>query len=203
MEISRTNAQYKRNDGYNLLYEIEWILSVLWIFFVRQIRQIQRYGNQAFSSLLFVFKLQSFLLSRINQIVFRVSETAFTGNKLYCNAIRALGHCMIHVQKNKEKQNGVRVQSSLFKDVFLVIIVEWHVIVFFLLCTSAKKIQHVQFVLLCSSSSLCAHVCKKQEIVAFIFNSAAAGCAKNSCHVSKNLFLRFVIWRRLVNFAFM
>ena len=50
MEISRTNAQCKRNDRYNLLYEIEWILSVLWIFFVRQtrqIRQIQRYGNQA------------------------------------------------------------------------------------------------------------------------------------------------------------
>ena len=47
MESSRTNAQYKRNDRYNLLYEIEWILSVLWIFFVRQTRQIQRYGNQA------------------------------------------------------------------------------------------------------------------------------------------------------------
>ena len=44
METSRTNAQYKRNDRYNLLYEIEWILSVLWIFFVRQTR---RYGNQA------------------------------------------------------------------------------------------------------------------------------------------------------------
>ena len=56
-------------------------------------------------------------------------------------------------------------------------------------------------VLLCSSSSLCAHVCKKQEIVVFIFNFAAAGCAKNSCHVSKNLFFRFVIWRKLVNFA--
>ena len=33
METSRTNAQYKRNDRYNLLNEIEWILSVLWIFF--------------------------------------------------------------------------------------------------------------------------------------------------------------------------
>ena len=33
METSRTNAQYKRNDRYNLLYEIEWILSVLWFFF--------------------------------------------------------------------------------------------------------------------------------------------------------------------------
>ena len=44
METSRTNAQYKRNDRYNLLYEIEWILSGVWIFFVRQ---IQRYGNQA------------------------------------------------------------------------------------------------------------------------------------------------------------
>ena len=34
METSRTNAQYKRNDRYNLLlYEIEGILSVLWIFF--------------------------------------------------------------------------------------------------------------------------------------------------------------------------
>ena len=31
---------------------------------------------------------------------------------------------MIPVQKNKEKENGVRIQSSLFKDVFLVIIVE-------------------------------------------------------------------------------
>ena len=52
METSRTNAQYKRNYRYNLLYEIEWILSVLWIYFVRQrrqIRQIQRYGNQALS----------------------------------------------------------------------------------------------------------------------------------------------------------
>ena len=47
METSRTNAQYKRNDRYNFLYEIEWILSVLWIFFVRQTRQIQPYGNQA------------------------------------------------------------------------------------------------------------------------------------------------------------
>ena len=50
METSRTTAQYNRNDRYNVLYEIEWILSVLWIFFVRQtrqIRQIQRYGNQA------------------------------------------------------------------------------------------------------------------------------------------------------------
>ena len=49
METSRTNAQCKRNDRYNLSYEIEWILSVLWIFFVRQtrqIRQIRRYGNQ-------------------------------------------------------------------------------------------------------------------------------------------------------------
>ena len=47
---SRTTAQYNRNDRYNVLYEIEWILSVLWFFFVRQtrqIRQIQRYGNQA------------------------------------------------------------------------------------------------------------------------------------------------------------
>ena len=45
-----TRLQYKRNDRYNLLYEIEWILSFLWIFFVRQtrqIRQIQPYGNQA------------------------------------------------------------------------------------------------------------------------------------------------------------
>ena len=33
METSRTNAQYKINDRYNLLYEIEWILSFLWIFF--------------------------------------------------------------------------------------------------------------------------------------------------------------------------
>ena len=33
METSRTNAQYKRNDRYNFLYEIEWILSVLLIFF--------------------------------------------------------------------------------------------------------------------------------------------------------------------------
>ena len=47
METSRTNAQYKRNDRYNLLYEIEWILSVLRIVFVRQTRQLQRYGNQA------------------------------------------------------------------------------------------------------------------------------------------------------------
>jgi len=47
METSRANAQYKRNDRYNLLYEIKWILSVLWIFFVGQTRQIQRYGNQA------------------------------------------------------------------------------------------------------------------------------------------------------------
>ena len=55
METSRTTAEYKRNDRYNLLYEIEWILSVLWIFFVRQtrhIRQIQRYGNQALSTLM-------------------------------------------------------------------------------------------------------------------------------------------------------
>ena len=53
METSRTNAQYKRNDRYNFLYEIEWILSVLWIFFVRrtgQIRQIQPYGNQALTA---------------------------------------------------------------------------------------------------------------------------------------------------------
>ena len=42
METSRKNAQYKRNDRYNLLYEIEGILSVLRIFFVRQTRQIQR-----------------------------------------------------------------------------------------------------------------------------------------------------------------
>ena len=33
METSRTNAQYKRNGRYNLSYEIEWILSVLWFFF--------------------------------------------------------------------------------------------------------------------------------------------------------------------------
>ena len=33
METSRTNAQYKRNDRYNVLYEIEWILSDLWNFF--------------------------------------------------------------------------------------------------------------------------------------------------------------------------
>ena len=51
MESSRTNAEYKRNDRYNVLYEIEWILSVLWIFFVWQTRQIRQidtiYGNQA------------------------------------------------------------------------------------------------------------------------------------------------------------
>ena len=47
METSRTNAQYRRNDRYSFLYAIEWILSVLWIFFVRQTRQIQGYGNQA------------------------------------------------------------------------------------------------------------------------------------------------------------
>mgnify|MGYP007058643001 CR=1 FL=1 len=29
METSHTNAQYKRNDRYKLLYDIEWILSVL------------------------------------------------------------------------------------------------------------------------------------------------------------------------------
>ena len=28
METSRKDAQYKRNDGYNVLYEIEWILSM-------------------------------------------------------------------------------------------------------------------------------------------------------------------------------
>ena len=31
---------------------------------------------------------------------------------------------MIHVQKNRDKENGARIQSSLFKDVFLVIIAE-------------------------------------------------------------------------------
>ena len=33
METSRTNAQYKRNDRYNLLYEIEWILYLSYEFF--------------------------------------------------------------------------------------------------------------------------------------------------------------------------
>jgi len=50
METSRTNAQCKRNDRYNLLYEIELILSVPWTSLARQTRQtpqIQRYGNQA------------------------------------------------------------------------------------------------------------------------------------------------------------
>ena len=63
METSRTNAQYKRNDIYNFLYEIEWILSVLWILFVRQtrqIRQIQPYGNQALRTSLTVHGLISF-----------------------------------------------------------------------------------------------------------------------------------------------
>ena len=35
MENSRTNAQYKRNDRYNFLYEIEWILSVCPMIFFR------------------------------------------------------------------------------------------------------------------------------------------------------------------------
>ena len=78
METSRTNAQYKRNDVYNLLYKIEWILSVLWIFFVRQtrqIRQIQRYGNQAWRSYngccnknFILFFIYYILLGRILQL---------------------------------------------------------------------------------------------------------------------------------------
>ena len=62
METSCTNAQYNRNNRYNLLYEIELILSVLWIFFIRQTRQIQRYGNQGLLlSKLFSFVHDSFI----------------------------------------------------------------------------------------------------------------------------------------------
>ena len=51
----------------------------------------------------------------------------------------------------------------------------------------------------CSSvlHRFCAHASGKsrKSLIAFIFNFAAAGWAKNLCHVSMNVFFRFAIWR--------
>ena len=74
------------------LYEIEWILSVLWIFFVRQtrqIRQIQRYGNQAIENNLwarrdveFLFECSTWCLTseRSERVGYRVEHEK--GNSL-------------------------------------------------------------------------------------------------------------------------